>query len=277
MKPLRIPRSDTIELDDGAYTLDYGAAIDISLHPTPRGPTAFGAAPLLEKPIIEVARGARCNCYAYAEFTPHLHGTHIETRSHIAADPRPVVECLTDFRFLARLITVSPVSAKGLGLSLVGHDDDLIITRAAIERALSADSRVPEALIVRTPTFPDKPIKNYTGTNPPYPHHGVAQLCLERGIQHIVLDLPSADREEGELFFHRTFWNDPRGADGAMIPELAHLSGAPRSDATITELAFIPDTVVDGWYALFLVPLAFPGDAAPVRPLIAPLRPAKLS
>lgn len=280
--------NEIVLLGDKEFIIEYGSGIDISLSPassppssplpsasssSPTGPSAFGAAPPSLAPIIEVARGARCNCYGVSEFSAHLHGTHLETRQHILPHPRPAVEFLEGFRFIARVVTVAPRPAHSMPLSLVGAPDDLIIARADLERAVAADSVTPEALVIRTPNFRGKQGKNYGGTNPPYPHHLIAGWCVERGISHIVLDLPSADREEGELFFHRTFWNDGKDAAGKTIPGLEHLSGTPRDFATITEFAFIPDTVADGWYILILAPIGFPGDAAPVRPLLLPLSP----
>lgn len=259
------------------FLLDHTAAVDISRAPSidPRNAvSAFGAEPIRCTPVVAVQQGQRCNCYSFDGFAPHLHGTHTETRQHILRDPRPVSELVHRFRFLARLITVQPL-VVGPSSDAVSKVGDTIVTREAVQQRLLGDEVHPDMLIVRTPNFPGKKTMHYGGINPPYPHRGVADLCLERDIEHIVFDLPSADREDGELFFHRTFWRDPIDAAGKTIPELRDVQGPPRDQATITELAFIADEVVDGWYVCYLIPFGMPGDAAPVRPILVPLTPLR--
>lgn len=255
-------------------SVDYDSLNDISIGPhfeTNLSVTAFGVPPSSVKPIISVREGHRCNCYAFNNYAPHLHGTHIETREHLLLDPKPVTTHLKGVAFVARLITVMPERA-GTSLSLVGDKDDRVITRAVVEKALVSDTLTPQVLIIRTPNFDGKATKQYGGTNPPYPHHEVAALLVERGIEHVVLDLPSADREEGELYFHRTFWQDPiNEREGRSIPELAHLPNSPRNQSAIIEMAYIADGINDGWYVIYLCPIALPGDAAPLRPMIAPI------
>jgi len=81
-----------------------------------------------------------------------------------------------------------------------------------------------------------------------------------------VVDVPSIDRahDEGRLTAHRLFFGLPRGA--------AQLAAATRADATVTELAFIPDALADGAYLLELQVPALSGDAVPSRPLLYALR-----
>ena len=261
---------------DKLVEVDHGALTDISIAPelTPeRAVSAFGANPMKRDAVISVKDGARCNCYSYANWAPHLHGTHLETREHLRLDPTPAVNHLRGMAFVARLVTVDPVIARGLNLSLVPSEEDRVITREQVEEALAADTVGSEVTIIRSPNFPGKSTRKYGGTNPPYPHHEVAQLLVDRGVDHVVLDFPSADREEGELVFHRTFWKDPfQERTGQIIPELQHLENQPRQHATITEFAHIPDSAQDGWYLIYLSPIGLPGDAAPIRPMIAPMR-----
>lgn len=84
-------------------------------------------------------------------------------------------------------------------------------------------------------------------------------LIVERGVEHLLIDLPSVDPEEdaGALTAHRIFWNYPDG---------------PRERATITELIYVPDHILDGQYLVDLNAAAFDGDAAPSRPTIYPCR-----
>jgi arylformamidase len=70
-------------------------------------------------------------------------------------------------------------------------------------------------------------------------------------------------RDDGRLTAHRIFFGLPRA--------VVHLESVQRPAATITELAFIPDTVADGPYLLALQVPALGGDAVPSRPLLYPL------
>jgi len=87
-----------------------------------------------------------------------------------------------------------------------------------------------------------------------------AAVLVGRGVQHLVVDVPSIDRahDEGRLIAHRLFFGLPRGA--------VQLAAATRPAATITELAFIPDALADGAYLLELQVPALAGDAVPSRP-----------
>jgi len=78
------------------------------------------------------------------------------------------------------------------------------------------------------------------------------------GIEHLLLDLPSVDRESdgGALAAHRAFWRYP---------------DAPRMEATITEFIYVPDAVVDGLYYLNLQVAPFENDASPSRPVLYPI------
>ena len=121
----------------------------------------------------------------------------------------------------------------------------------------------PRALIIRTlPNQPDKQHQNYSDSTPPYLSREAAGLLLERGIEHLVVDLPSIDRarDEGRLTAHRIFFGLPPGS--------TMLAQATRARATVTELAYIPDAAPDGPYLLELQVPALGGDAVPSRPLL---------
>ena len=91
------------------------------------------------------------------------------------------------------------------------------------------------------------------------------ESARERGIEHLVCDLPSVDRAQdgGRLLAHRAFWGVPDGATEA--------AAAARPRCTITELAYVPDEAPDGLYLLDLQVAAFMLDAAPSRPLLYPI------
>jgi arylformamidase len=272
--PARAPLTEPIRLGGRKFVARYDAPIDISIPPSPSGgPSAFGARDIEVHAVTSIQGGDRCNCFTVSHYAPHLHGTHIETQHHLSAQPHGVVGVLERFRFIARLVSVTPEEAGDRGLTLVGAATDRVVTQEMIALKLRDDPVTPEVLIVRTPDLPDKTRRHYGGTNPPYLHHALAAWCIERGIEHIVVDLPSVDREHGELYFHRTFWQNSRNAVGEPIVGLGAIPGPIRERATITELAYIPPQVSDGWYLAFFIPVGFPGDAAPVRPLLVPLTP----
>jgi kynurenine formamidase len=112
-----------------------------------------------------------------------------------------------------------------------------------------------EALVIRTlPNTEDKRIQDYSGTNPPYLDENLATYLVELGVQHLLVDLPSVDKEVdgGALAFHRQFWQ----VDGPL---------PLRKTATITELIYVPSSVKDGLYDVYIAPALWKLDAAPSR------------
>ena len=69
------------------------------------------------------------------------------------------------------------------------------------------------------------------------------------------MDTPSVDKEkdDGQLLAHKAFWN---------------VGGAIRTDATITELVFVPNAVEDGKYILNILIAPFENDASPSKPVL---------
>src|SRR5262249_52682114 len=104
--------------------------------------------------------------------------------------------------------------------------------------------------------------RDYSDITPPYLSRDAAEFLVFRGIEHLVVDLPSIDRahDEGRLTAHRVFFGLPPGSHS--------LSQARRPRSTVTELAFIPDAVTDGPYLLEIQVPAIAGDAVPSRPLL---------
>jgi len=78
---------------------------------------------------------------------------------------------------------------------------------------------------------------------------------VNKGVKHLLVDLPSVDREKdaGALLAHKAFWN---------------FEGEVRTDATITEFIFVPNAIVDGTYYLNLQVAPFENDASPSRPVL---------
>jgi arylformamidase len=151
--------------------------------------------------------------------------------------------------------------AAGAGVGIAGEGAGA--ARAETPRAEASPPFEPRALVIRTlPNQPDKQHRNYSDSTPPYLSREAAELLIERGIEHLVVDLPSIDRahDEGRLTAHRIFFGLPPGS--------TTLAQATRPRATVTELAYIPDAAADGRYLLELQVPALGGDAVPSRPLL---------
>lgn len=193
--------------------------------------------------IGSVAHGAAVNFNDIA-FNPHAHVTHTESVGHITKEFNSVNELLKTYFFTAELITVAPERL----------DSDFVISEKQLKYALG--KKKCEALIIRTlPNTKEKVNKNYSNTNPPYLSEAAAQFLVAKNILHLLIDLPSVDREkdEGKLIAHKTFWN---------------VDGSIRYNATITELVYVEDAIKDGSYLLNLQVAPFENDAAPSRPIL---------
>jgi kynurenine formamidase len=237
------------------YQFDLSQPLDISI-PIRQGsenPNCYYANPPLFQTIRSgdfigsVALGGSCN-YQEITITPHGNGTHTECYGHISADGSTIHQSLQRFYFLAQVITVQPQV----------QDTDYIIFWENIEPLL-LETLPFEALVIRTePNDTSKKSRNYNQTNPPYLHHRVGLELVKRGYLHLLVDLPSVDREVdgGELLMHRAFWSYP---------------SAIRKDATITEMIYVPDTTPDGVYLLNLQIISLETDASPSKPVLYPL------
>ena len=247
----------TIQHNNTTYTIDFSSPIDISipLTNTDTNPIAW----YIDKPVIEpvkmgdwvgkVSEGSSTN-FNNIFFNPHGHGTHTECLGHITKDFYSINQALKQFFFLAEVISITP-EVQG---------EDLVITHDQIENALAGKS--PEAIVIRTlPNETIKKSKNYSNTNPPYLEEAAAAYIRECGIKHLLIDLPSVDKEkdEGKLLAHKTFWN---------VKDVNNLNTDARHDATITEMIYVNDTVADGSYLLNLQIASFENDASPSKPVL---------
>jgi kynurenine formamidase len=246
-----------IQHNTTTFTVNLAEPIDISIPLTnsDTNPIAW----YLDKPVIEpvtmgtwigkVSEGSSTN-FNNIFFNPHGHGTHTECLGHITRDFYSVNNALKQFFFLAKLISVAPQTRR----------EDLVISKEQIEVALSG--RAAEAVIIRTlPNNTTKKQLNYSNTNPPYLDEAAAAYIRECGINHLLIDLPSVDREQdgGKLLAHKAFWN---------VTDINNLNGDARHNATITEMVYIPDTVADGTYLLNLQVASFENDASPSKPVL---------
>ncbi|HEV2270302.1 MAG TPA: cyclase family protein [Steroidobacteraceae bacterium] len=261
------------ELEGRAVTVDLSRPHDLSVELDFQGPQArhFGAPRATSQPYSvpgfagSVARGASCNCDSIT-LIPHCNGTHTECVGHLTREPLHAQRIVPRGLLPALLLSVNPVSADQ---SPEGSDPapvagDRLITHAALRSAWPTQPPfAARALVIRTlPNEPAKRTCDYTDFTPPYLTREAARYIVERGIEHLIVDLPSIDRshDEGRLTAHRLFFGLPPG-------ELT-LARAARSQCTVTELAYIPDVAADGPCLLELQVPAINGDAVSSRPLL---------
>lgn len=248
----------TIQHNNQNFEVDFSKPIDISitLTNTDENPIAW----YIEKPVIEpvrfghwvgkVSEGSSSTNFNNIFFNPHGHGTHTECLGHITKEFYSINRHLKTFFFTAELVSVEP-ELRG---------EDRVITKNQIEKAL--EGKFTEAIVIRTLPNPEEKLsRKYSDTNPPYLDEKAAVFIRERGIKHLLIDLPSVDKErdQGKLLAHKAFWN---------VKNTHDLNDDARFDATITELIFVPDHVEDGSYLLNLQIASFENDASPSKPVL---------
>ncbi|QAA82626.1 cyclase family protein [Aequorivita sp. H23M31] len=250
----------TIEIANQTIEVNLSNPLDISipLRASQQNPLAWYQEEPEMKPVRmgdwigKVSEGGSVN-FNNVFFNPHAHGTHTESFGHISKEFYSVNEALKTFFFLAEVISVK--SEK------VG--DDEIISEESISKALKG--KTPEGVVIRTLPNPiSKKSKHWSNTNWPYLDEKAALYLREIGVKHLLIDLPSVDREHdgGKLLAHRGFWNYPDN---------------PRHNCTITEMIYIPDSIADGSYLLNLQMASFENDASPSKPVLYAVRGMKQS
>lgn len=251
-----------LELDQRTYSIDTAAGRDISMpfSPDPSSSSAWYVNPV----EIEVVRsggyigsveeGGSTN-FRNIKFNPHGNGTHTECVGHISKTVYSINMTLREYFFPAVLISVEPTEVQIE--TEISKKGDRVITPEHFKGKLEKGST--KALVIRTiPNEKAKLKRNYSNSNPPYLLPETIHYLLEMGIEHLLIDLPSVDREndEGKLLSHHAFWNYP--ANTAF-------------ERTITEMIFVADDIPDGKYLLNLMVAPFENDASPSKPILYPL------
>jgi len=229
------------------YKLDLSKPLDISIPLSKEGPICFFAPAVRIEPyyssgfIGAVETGSPVNFYNIT-YNPHGNGTHTESSKHISSDGKTINQSLKQFHHIARVISVTPQ---------INEAGDSIITSSDINEAFLKDI---DALIIRTlPNQTSKLKRDYSGTNPTYLDAACMAMIVDLGIKHLLIDLPSVDREKdnGILAAHHIFWE-----------------GQNRQECTITELIFVPDQIDDGTYLLNLMISPLESDAVSSKPVL---------
>lgn len=234
------------------YKINLNEPIDISipLSNDKNCTSAWYVEPMKIEPVVngewigDVNKGGSVN-FRNIIFNPHGNGTHTECVGHISKEWVSINQCLKQFMFLAKLISVTPI---------VTENKDKVITKEQLQRAIGGDK--PEAIVIRTlPNETDKLTTQYSNTNPAYILQDAILYLNEIGVEHLLIDLPSVDREndEGKLLAHHAFWQYPSNT---------------QFHKTITEFIYVANSVNDGIYFLNLQIASFENDASPSKPIL---------
>ena len=249
----RIVRLDTAE---GEKEYELAQAYDLSIPLMGKG-ERLGAwyidppriEPYKDGDLVGAVRKGFSTNFNTLRFNPHAHVTHTECLGHITEEvhsvnrlfPLPLLSCL--------VLSIRPEK--------VDSDQQIQVHQLRSAWEAVTEEGIPiQALVLRTlPNKEEKRKKQYSHTNPPYLTEESAVWIKEQGVDHLLIDLPSVDKEKdaGALKAHRAFWNIPEN---------------PRMNSTITEFIFVPDAVVDGHYFLDLQVAPIENDASPSRPVL---------
>lgn len=238
------------QITDGPRTfqVDLSDPIDISI-PLVSGKNrlrAWSVSPITIEPVRtkrflgSVEEGGDVN-FRNIAFNPHGHGTHTECVGHISKEVISVNQTLKRFHMIAQVLSIEPTQ--------IG--EDFVITVDQLPSELDCN-----ALCIRTmPNEDSKLTRIYSDANPPYIDQEAMRKIVELGVEHLLIDTPSVDREQdgGALISHHIFWDYPTEINRTK---------------TITELIYIPTEIQDGEYFMELQFAPFENDASPSRPVL---------
>lgn len=219
--------------------------------------------------IGDTEQGGSCNVNIL-RFNPHCNGTHTESIQHICdassalslaiseISPPPLMPCV--------LVSVTPIAG---GLTDEAYAPpiqpiDRVITRQQLTALLAHHSNEQlQSLAIRTlPNSTTKQSDVYDQHHqPPFLTHDAVLYLNERGVEHLLVDVPSIDRlhDDGLLSCHHYFWQVIQGQSQPTTGSLIH--------KTITEMAYFGDDIPDGFYFINLQLTAFKNDASPSKPM----------
>lgn len=257
----------------------HDCSLRISPHNT-SSVSAFGLPSATAHPItfgsyiLDTTKGGSVNVPSVS-FNAHGNGTHTECIGHISKDRITLSDINLDLRMVpTAVISVTPSEFRKCNETYgsSASPEDRVLTLRDVNDGLSKISQrngprlenptEVRGLIIRT--LPNEAVhkktRNWGGSNPPYfTREAIEKICL-LGITHLVVDVPSVDREDdgGELLAHRSFFEETYS----------------RRSPTITELALVESSVEDGLYLMDLQVAPFDLDASPSRPLLYSLKPS---
>lgn len=235
------------------YQVDFFKPIDISIPLTANKDcvSAWYVAPMKIEPVVsgdwvgDVNKGGSVN-FRNITFNPHGNGTHTECVGHISKEDYSINKTFSRFLFIAELVTILPEQMP---------NGDFVITQKQLVHALK-ETENTEALVIRTLSNGlNKLHMQYSNTNPPYILKEAIDYLNELGVEHLLIDLPSIDKEvdEGMLEAHHAFWKYPTDT---------------QTHKSITEMVYVPNDVFDGTYLLNIQIASFENDASPSKPVL---------
>ncbi len=244
-----------IEVGPNKFELDLNHPLDISI-PMRSGaenPNAFHIQEPLFEPIRigdyvgSVKEGSGANCENLL-INAHGNGTHTECIGHITDERITINQCLKVFFAMAQVVSMKPQK--------MANGDSIL----ELQDLPALQNKQVNALIIRSiPNSLTKKKQVYSGNNPCYLEPELCAYLVQNGIDHVLVDVPSVDREEdgGKMLAHKAFWNYPQ---------------EPRKNATITEMVFVSDEIEDGIYFLNLQIASLETDASPSKPVLYRLK-----
>jgi len=270
----------TIQLASLMYDVDIHNSMDIAipLHFNSTQPNPHGVAIATSSPqkvpgmIGDTRQKGSANWEKYV-LTPHSNGTHTECVGHLTDERIAIHKSFAKAFIPAVLISVTPTPSEESQDTYLPEkkSSDRMITHASLVQALTDCPNVfCEGLVIRTlPNDIGKQERCYLKHVPPFFSLEAMHYLSERGVKHLLVDLPSVDRasDEGNLAIHRIFWDVP--LKSRALSETSH------PDKTITEMIYVPDDVQDGTYLLNIQIPSFMSDAAPSRPILFSLKERK--
>ncbi|MCR9286555.1 cyclase family protein [Saprospiraceae bacterium] len=238
------------------YSVDFSNPLDISI-PINNGlnnPNCFYAPPpeffpvRTENFIGSRAEGGLLNFFN-VKINPHGNGTHTECVGHIAKEKFTINQIFKKFHFFCELVSILPRKTDA---------GDRVIFRDQLIEIF--EGKATKAVVIRT--YPNDDLKlttNHSNANPPYMHHEAVRYLVECGVEHLLIDLPSVDREEddGLLLAHKAFWQYPDNV---------------RKNCTISELIYAKNEIKDGLYLLNIQIASFELDVSPSKPILYKLK-----
>ena len=236
-----------------SYQVDFFKPIDISIPLTTDEDcvSAWHVPSMKIEPIVagdwigDVNKGGSVN-FKNITFNPHGNGTHTECVGHISKENYSINKTFLRFLFIAELVTILPEQLD---------NGDFVITQKQLVHALK-DIENTEAIVIRTLSNGLNKLRmQYRNTNPPYILKEAIDYLNELGVEHLLIDLPSVDKEVdgGKLEAHHAFWKYPTDV---------------QTHKSITEMIYVSNEIIDGTYLLNIQIASFENDASPSKPIL---------
>lgn len=247
-----------LRLNDHEFVrTDQPIDISIPIHNGKNPVLAWYCDPIRLEPVMtdrfigDVNQGGAVN-FRNLFMNPHANGTHTECVGHISKEWYSINQCLKEFHFYGVLVSVQPVPTKNQEYDQEDGIVTMEVLKEACEKHLEEIKNSPTLIIRTLPNSESKLSTNYSNTNPTYFSKEAIEYINSLGVQHLMVDLPSIDREEdkGDLIGHHVFWSYPE---------------KPALTKTITELIYVPENVADGKYFVNIQITSLENDASPSK------------